>query len=449
MIKKRKNISWRKTFLFFATFFCIGVIFLSCKKKENSVGANGYNSDLLLNSFKTDTFSINSYTIFQDSIPSKNAVFALLGSYNDPIFGTVNASFYSQFRLQALNPQFVNPGESFEIDSIVLGLEYRKVSDLEFKGYYGKTTAQTFEVYRLNQAMHNDSSYYNFTTLNVGSENLVETGKGTLTPNTIKKTIVGKDTVDALLRIHLKNSFAEELVNESINNPDTYSSNEKFISFLKGIYVKVNNGSQAPGEGGVFCFDLVKPRSKMTIYFKQGDNAFTFDYLINNNAVRFNHVEISNSGTPVQQVIDLPENGKTSYYAQANRSRAVVEIPSLSNLPKNIIIHNAKLVLPVAYQTGKIYYPSELITVGYKPNYESEAIGTLKGEEYAVFNEQLKAYIINIRPYVQNVINGTWENRGVYLSPALLNSTVERIIFNGINTNNKKQPKLEITFTEF
>jgi hypothetical protein len=442
MIKKRKNISWRKTSLFFATFFCLGIIFLSCKKKENTIGANGYNSDLFLNSLKADTFSLNTYTIFQDSIPSKNPGFALLGSYNDPVFGTVNASFYTQFRLQALNPQFVLSGQAFEIDSIVLGLEYRQVNDLDFKGYYGKTTTQTFEVYRLNQSMHNDSTYYNTSSLEVGSENVVEPGKGTIKPDPIKKTIVGKDTVSALLRIPLKKSFAQELVDESVLNPDTYSSNEKFISFLKGIYVKVNNGPQAKGDGGVFCFDLIKPRSKMTIYFKQGENTFAFDYLINNNAVRFNHVDISNAGTQVQEVIDNPASGNVSYYAQANRSRAVVEIPSLENLPKKIIIHNAQLILPVAHQTGKIYYPSEAITVAYKPDLESEKLGVIPGEEFAVYNEELKAYVINIRSYVQNVINNKWANRGVYLAPALLNSTVERIIFNGPQSINKKNHNL-------
>lgn len=454
MTHKLTSITWRKVFVFSATFFCIGLLTLSCKKKETTLGAEAYDPNGLLNSISTDTFQLKTYTVESDSVSTKNPQFALLGSYNDPVYGKVDASFYSQLRLQALNPTFIKEGEAFTIDSVVLGLEYRIVNDLDFKGYYGKTTAQKFEVYRVTEALSNDSSYYRTTHLAIGSEDLVDPSGASITPKPTTKTIVGQDTVNALLRIPLKTSFGQDLVDESVNNPTSYSSNTEFLNYLKGIYVKVNNGSQSSGEGGVFNFNLTAARSKMTIYFKQGENAFAYDYIINNNCVRFNHLDIDNSGTNVQQVIDNPSAGLQTFYAQANRSRAAIEIPGLSNLPKNCIIHSARLELPVAYQTGKIYYPSEVIYAAIKPTLDSEKFASMgvlgtSGDVFGIFDDKLKSYTIDVRNYIQLVVNGNVPNRGIFISSALFNASVERMLFNGPNTLNKKKPKLHIVYTTF
>ena len=171
----------------------ISAIFIaSCKKKENALGKDLLNSDSYLSGTTTDTFDIISYSIIEDSIVTDNASNVVLGSYNDPVFGKVDASIYTQIRLAGINPNFGDPA-TIVIDSFVLSLKY--------VGYYGDLTPQTFEVYELNEDLNIDSTYYAFTTKATKPTNLVPFGMGTITPDPINKTIVGGDSLSPQLRI--------------------------------------------------------------------------------------------------------------------------------------------------------------------------------------------------------------------------------------------------------
>jgi hypothetical protein len=440
-----KFFQWRRVGLLSATFFCIFFALVACEKTDSLVGAGVY--DGLLDSDGNDTFAINTYTITEDSIFSRNPIFAMLGSYNDPVFGKFDASFYSQFRLQTLSPAFEVDAPVFVIDSVVLGLEHRVVADLDFKGYYGKTDAQTVEVYRMNEVMYNDSLYYGFTTFETGVENLVQPGKEVITPRPNTRTIIGNDTLSPQLRIHLKPSFGMQLVQEAVNNPTSYASNEAFLEFFNGLHVKVNNGSQPSGNGGAFNFNLNAANSKMTIYFRQNDDTLRYDFIINNNCVKVNHVDVDNAGTAVQNVINNPIAGNNLYYAQAFRSRAVMEFPTVTNIPPTAVVHKATLIIPVSYESGKIYYPSEAITILTKITDTSTRYANIQINGF--YDDNLKAYIINMRDYFQKVVKGQYANRGLYLSPSLMNASAERIIFNGKDADLKKKPKLVLTYTSY
>lgn len=237
------------------------------------------------------------------------------------------------------------------------------------------------------------------------------------------------------------------MIDETINNPSSYTSNENFLSFLKGLYVKTNNTTQTSGQGGVFNFNLNAANSKMTIYLRQNGQLFSYDYVINSNCARFNQVQVNNAGTNVQQVIDNVSLGNKEFYAQTFRSRAVIEMPTISNIPKTSVINKALLILPVSYQTGKIYYPSEVLRVFYRPTIESNLYNDLG--VFGSYDDNLKAYVIDVRDYVQNIVKEKYPNRGIYLTPFFLSSAVERIIFNGKNTDFKKKPKLVVSYTSY
>lgn len=78
--------------------FCSMAI-VSCKKKQYQLGADVVDSNTILNGVSIDTFSLNTYTIEEDSVISDNPANVVLGSYSDPIFGDYSASFYTQLRL--------------------------------------------------------------------------------------------------------------------------------------------------------------------------------------------------------------------------------------------------------------------------------------------------------------------------------------------------------------
>ena len=104
-------------------FAVITIVLSSCKKKEYQLGSDLIDQGSLLSGISTDTFDIITYTFSEDSIISDNASNVLLGSYSDPLFGQFDASFYTQFRLAGVDPNFGDPS-TIVIDSFVMGLEY-------------------------------------------------------------------------------------------------------------------------------------------------------------------------------------------------------------------------------------------------------------------------------------------------------------------------------------
>jgi hypothetical protein len=299
-------------------------------------------------------------------------------------------------------------------------------------------------VYQLTEKIHVESTYYSFQDKAHSSTNLVVPGYETFTPTPNGETIIGEDTVDAQLRIRLNNSLATQLINESASGGTNYSSIDNFMGYFKGLYVKVNNGAQLSGKGAVFYFNLNDPLSKMTIYYRQAGVQKTFDFLINSDCADFNHVDIDNSGKPVQNVINDTISGQTEFYAQAFKSRAIVKIPGLKNLPKKCVIHKAELILPVQYQTGSKYSPSDEISVSVRIDNILSGIGV-----FGFYDNYTKSYTVDCRDYVQALVTGQISTTELILSPRFFITSAERIIFNGPSTINKKKPQIVVTYTQY
>ena len=427
--------SYKKFFLFI--FILATLLISACKKKDTLVGKDVLNTEDYLNGITTDTFEIDTYTIAEDSIITSNPPNTVLGSYKDPKFGGFNASFYTQFRLGSLNPVFGDPSQ-IVMDSFVLALKY--------VGYYGDLSAQTFEIYELDEDLSIDSNYYSFSTKNVKSSNLVRIGMGIITPKPNQTSIVGGDSLDAQLRIQLDTNFAKNLVLEA-NNGTAFLTNEAFMTFFKGFYVKTNNPTQASGQGAAFYFNLNDAASKLTMYFKLAGINKTFDFLINSSCADFTHLEINNSGTSISAILQNQSLGVNEFYAQAFKHRAVVKIKHINSLPPNTIIHKASLTLPIQYQTGYRFVPGVSISVAAKLKSTDQyytSLGT-----YGGFEEYEKHFRIDVRDYIQAVLKGSIDNTGLVISPRYFINSAERIIFNGKNTSNKKKPQLIVTYTTF
>src|SRR5690554_3467838 len=266
--------SWREIGIFFAAFFCITFTFTSCKKKRSNVGKEALSQESIMGSEAVDTFSLKTYTVEEDSIFSMDPQFNLLGSYNDEVFGTVNAEFYTQLTLSGFSPDFGDL-TTLTVDSAVMAFEYG--------GYYGDPNQQLFEVYELTEELTRDSSYVRTSSLTVSAQQLVPTAnnEGLITPDPLNPTIVGNDTLDPQLRIPLDNAFAKNLLNLAQNS----NNDEEFLNTFKGLLFKTNNGMQAPGEGSVFYLASSKPKSRLTVYYTQGGDVGTYDFIITGNAI--------------------------------------------------------------------------------------------------------------------------------------------------------------------
>ena len=421
-------------------FFVFALLILSyaCKKKDFINGRDAIDQNEILSGTTTDTFDIITYTIAEDSTITSNPANTILGSYNDPKFGQFTASFYTQVRLSGLSPNIGNPN-TIVIDSFILAMSYA--------GYYGDLGPQIFEVYELNEDLSIDSTYYSFTTKSVKTQNLVANGFGTITPNPNNNSIVGTDTVNPQLRIPLDTNLARIFINEAGNSSSIFASDEAFQSFFKGIKVKTNNPFQSSGSGAILYFDLNNSASKITVYFRQDGLNKTLDFLINKSCADFTHVDIENTGKPIQNVLLDSTKGNTEFYAQAFKHRAVIQIPGLNKLSEKSVIHRADLNLPFQYQTGYRYRPGFSVSVATKLKVTDQSYTSLGilGE----IDESKKHFKLNLKNYVQAISNKNIENNGIVVAPRFFINSAERIVFNGKNTTNKNKPKLILTYTTY
>jgi len=423
-------------------------LIVACKKKTNLLGLNTIDGNEIINGTVVDTFSLTTYSESADSVITSTISTGLLGSYTDPDFGTVKASIFTQLRLSSTSPNFGDIS-TIEIDSLVLGLKY--------EGSYGSLQAQTFEVFELSDTMSNDTYYYSFSDKSTTNQNLIVPSKATLIPNPVSDIFIDTVAKSAQLRLHLDTNLARTFINEAANNVATYASNETFSTFFKGLKISVNNGVQSVGNGAILYFALNDPDSKLTIYYKQAGVKKTFDFLINSSSAKFNQVVVDNAGYSVDNVLDNIGLGQTTFYSQALKSRAVIEIPGLLDLPKNTIVHQAILSLPV--QENINYDMSAELSVATKleKSYSLFNIGS------GVYNEAEGVYEIDLKSYVQSIltderypvtIDGTnlnlmIEGTKIYVYPKFFNSSANRIIFNGPSSSNAQKPKLTIKYTEF
>ncbi len=423
----------RRIVLFSACFLFATLTFQSCKKKDLPFGNGTLNPDELL-ATGGQAFDISTYSVVEDSFPSDNQLNALLGTMHDPKMGLVKASFFTQFNYSSKIAH--TAGTTFVIDSVVLSLRYN--------GYYGNLTPQTFEVYEMVDPIHVDSTYYKFSDFAVSSTNLVLPSSATQTPNPTDDMIVGTDSsANAQLRLQLDPTIGNTLLNEAING-SAFSSTTEFQTFFKGLKITTSSATPNAGDGAILYFNLGSADSKLTVFYHiPGDDTdYSFKVIIDSKCGDFNQVAVDNTGYPVAAVLADNSLGNTQFYAQAFQTRAKVDFNSISSIPKGSFIHAAVLELPVAFQTGTMYYPSVYLSAVIKN-------ATNTGYYATTFDNTRKSYIFDLREYVQDIVNEETSNTGIYINPSYFTSTSERIVFNGVNTPYKMKPKLVIKYTTF
>jgi hypothetical protein len=423
--------------------------FMACKKQATFIGAEVYDPELLLDANGVDTFSIVCYSENLDSaLITKSARHALLGTYRDNEVGRVDAGFYTQVRLAANAADFGDIN-TIVVDSIMLALEYRDV-------YGSGGIDQQFAVYRLTEDMDPDELYTSLDELATDTENLIHDDFLNIIPNPAAPTYI--DTIllaRPQLRLRLKDELGDEIINASESG--YLENNEVFLDYFKGLHVTTQVVNVPPSSGAVYGFDLIDPDSKITIYYTQDGERKTFDLVINNNAERYNNVKYDDLGTtPLAQLLANPLLGQNKFFIQNGSVRAVVAMPTVQNLSPQTVIHRATLYLPYAYFPGADEYPSPSLTA-FNRRVDGDLIWGLQNNGGVIspiaypFNPNFKRYVIDVTSFVQGLIkqDPLFQTPELHITGFRTNDNVERIVFNGVNSSNKYQPKLIITYTEF
>ncbi len=444
IIKITGNISsvnlQRKYFLGLIIGFSFLISFSSCKDPDE-LGLEVQPTSDQLSVLKSDSATLFTRTVKEDSLPSKGVSLQLLGSYTDAVFGRSDASFYTQ---ALLGLAFSNVSDTLIPDSLVLSLAYA--------GHYGDTsTTQTVHVYQLTESILSDTGYYTTKTFSDSAVDLANSF--TFIPKPSDSVLVGSSNQAAQLRIPLSISKASEFL--SFDHRTAFSDNSNWINFFKGLYIKTD---PVLSGGTISYFDLYSSYSKLTLYFKKSSDLATplsYDFSLYS-AIRVNHQEHTYNGTATDvghQLQDSMFRDSLNYIQAMAGVKTKITFPYLKHFTDSgkIVVNKAELEITVQDQSTTTFdAPSKLLLVGIDSLGTSYLITdyfesvSYYGGSYTSSN---RTYKFNIARHLQGILDGRISDSGLYLLVSGAVVQANRVIISS-GKNSSYPMKLHLFYTK-
>lgn len=424
-------------------------VFASCKKSPETIGNNLISDDSYIGVYHTDTTEIVCHSYF-DSVTTNNASSALLGAMHDPVFGTTEAGFYTQFRPSVAGQNF---GNSPVVDSLVL--------QLCLTGYYGDTMAvQTVHAYEITDSLSFENTYYGYSTVATG---VIDHANGYQFSPRPKSTvhIIGTDTVtQPVIRIPLSQELGNYLVNLDTT---AYSRPDLFKDHFKGLYVTCAPVSL---NGSICSISLTNNTyTLLQLYYHNAatpEKAMRYNFYVTSSDTYFNHFDHDyTQGSPefVSQLLDdQTALGQSTVYLQTMGGvRAKVLFPNLSHWGDtldgcHIVVNEARLVLPASVaHTDSIYKaPTNYILLGFNADSTTYLLPDYyEGSNFfdGTYNTSNQSVSFRITEYIQNMIMGKKDNLGLSLGINGASYNATRYVINGPDATTGEKMRLEVTYS--
>lgn len=424
-----------------------------CKKPEEDLGLDLLPGDPL--GVLAQSSPVHAFTFPPQPIRTSGLTRNVLGSYLDPVFGSVQAGIVAQLRLGSNNVGAGQDNSGLVADSMVLALGFDGINYA-----YGNLNAQSFQVYELSESLTVDSTYTTDKVPEFLATKLVPERGGRITPRPFTKPLVGGDSLQPQIRIRLDKALAQRIL-DAFGTPDLVDNNA-FMQFFKGVYITTENGQQIPFQQGILYFNLLSATSKATIYYRNTLEAEPlpriFDLAINQSSVRYSVVAhdhslatdpalgiaLADSTLPAQQVFVQALGGL----------RAGLRFPELRSFAdQGLVVAKAELVVPVPGTFNPYLPPPAQLFMFRKDTVSGTDIflpdqvagsGSIDGN----YRVDAKEYRFNITRYIQGVITGTIPDTGVELVPASNGITANRVVLAGPE-HPERPMRLDITFTTY
>ena len=435
-----ENFNFLPKALLLSLAILLGVV--GCQKDPNSIGLNLKDRDDLLNAILTDTVSINAYSVFEDTLNTRNLLSNFLGFIRDPVFGTTSTGIYAQLVPEGNS---VNFGNSPTLDSVVLTLRYAG-------GYYGDTLNPfSVQVYRLTENISSSDKYFQNTVLAHSSENLTYEYDFHLYPKPKSKV-----RLDTIVEAHARIRLSDELGSLLLRSASQMSSNESFKNFLKGLYICAK---PLANDGSLVNFNLVGALSGIRLYYKNNNTASQFQFYIKSNeTVRISYYEHDyQTGNPlfIDQVVHKDTLlGKEQLYVQSMGGvKTKIAFPHIKAFKDmNVIVNKAELVISNIGEDLILFPPPPRLNIqGVNKKGElvvlPDANTTYWGGSY---NATTKEYRFRITRYIQNIILHDNYEPFVYLVADRAAADAYRLILSGTHPNQaSSRLRIEVFYTEY
>ncbi|MDR9486686.1 DUF4270 family protein [Salibacter sp.] len=444
------------------------LVALSSCKKENKVGGQLQPDSDKVSGNVVDTFSIKAKTVKVDSVRSDEGFRTLLGEYYDPVFGPTKASLFLQYRPSQVQVDFGNPN-NLTFDSLIMSLPFTVGTS-----YYGRNSLRannldrvSLKVYRATtNVFASDSVYSNGTIRTPGGARQFTydegnpVGEATIyTPNAQDTFEVGNNAEPPQLRIKLDSTFGQQLLTAGAG---VYDNQLAFVQYLNGLVIVPEDNNYFLDGGQIMFIDPLSSFNRMIMHYRiddgSGQNAETYEYILNDSSSYFNLYEHDYSMAPFQMDLNDYEGGREKLYIQAmGGTRVTLEIPHIENFfegfENGVIINRAELLLPVEQNDG--YNRIAQLSIG---QFDSTRTlftipDAIEGTSHldGFYDTTNTRYRFNVTRYVQNLFLNHESGENAKFEVALLTSgegvNATRSVLTGYNPTSGAKPKMKIIYT--
>ncbi|MBT6174886.1 MAG: DUF4270 family protein [Flavobacteriales bacterium] len=444
----------------FLFFLCCIILFTGCIKPESSIGLGLQPETDLLDLVTTDTLSLDIFTVREDSLETDELSTAVLGRVFQPRIGWTTAGFATQLRLSAPG---VNFGLNPQVDSLFLSLRFTGDT-------YGQLNPQSLLVQQLADSISLDSTYYSNFNPEVTHEILNDEFQGEISLNPSDDLIIGEDTIVSQIRLNLKPSLGQTILNQDTS---VFSNNESWLDFFPGIVVSTQ------GDGiGAAGIDISSGLSLMRLHYHNDTDTSFYDFIISPLSARVNMFSqdyvaaLSSLNSPVNDSVFV--DGSRSLYIMSGAGlKTHIKIPFLEFINDSITESGDTVSLGCAIQKAELiftlddsyfdsrYPPQEQLYI-LTENSEGSPISTPDQMSLGVnidgyYDSQNKSYRFNISRSIQHLLNrssgayyGNFSPENpippFYIVSSRAGISIQGVVLNGTDAG-ENRPRLVITYS--
>jgi hypothetical protein len=278
----------KKISIFLLIIVIVGFSMNSCSKSSNfSIGENFVDEQTNLQTL--DTFKVDLSTVLLDSIATNGGKVALVGQYEDSVFGSVSTRSYFNFEYKS---NTVNETDIYDSAKFVLCYS---------KYYYGDTTKlMTISIQQLKKEIklnETTNKLYNTSKIDYYDEIL---GTKTFYPRPLSP--------DTILYIHV-DAFGKEIFDLVQNKDVKFTESESFLNYMKGFALTSESpaGKNATNiNNAILGFTINPSHLLLKLYYHTAASVpeeKTFEYAIpSESTLSFNNIEYDPSGSPLRDI---------------------------------------------------------------------------------------------------------------------------------------------------
>lgn len=438
----------------FAYFMLLILGALQGCRDDLSIGKNLIPGSDYLNAIFTDTLTLKTKTVREDSLSARDLSQYLLGASIDEVFGKSYSAIYTQVRLSTAGISF---NDTAFVDSVVLSIPYAT--------YYGDKNAFHFiRVYRLTDTINasSDIKYYSNQTF---SAEPVAIGQR-LHFSTSADSSFTEDNVtySPAMRIRLDTALGQDVLNQT---PDgSFKSNTDFKNYFKGLLIAPDTSfGFTKGKIGL---NVRSDQSFLVVYYHTPNTTSKKLRLpLNSNAVNVNYHKHNYNGSFIAQALSSPSSFSDSLvYVQGMAGvKGKITLPTLQNIGR-VLVNKAEIEITRAVNKfaddslfavpeqmiciaadsngNNAFIPDQLLSLSGQPEYGGKKVTITD----ALGNTYVR-YRFSIAAQLQLIIDQKKTDYGFYLLSFPSNQLANRIILGGGNrSGDNYQMKLNLAYTK-